>query len=875
MEDSTKLGEQIAFQLWAKTHPKTNQWHALPFHLADVGATASTLWNFLPEGSRRTAIRAFHDPELAKKVVTFLAAIHDLGKANLYFQGKDARQHLRLQHLNVSNLNEPQRHGEATTALLIPWFKNNWSWKNRPANTVAIAVGGHHGCFHQDLHCERLKLSESYVPAVSEYLLTILETLHELPKVVPEPDNLNAFLPWLAGFVSVADWLGSHEQMTVWQTEPYDLATYKVEAEARARALFEDLNWTRTNQTPPLPIQHLVPTGFEPNGLQSLAAKVAQQDFGLAIIEAPTGEGKTEAAFALCERGRSEGAGIFFALPTMATANGIHGRVNSYLKEATGAPDLETKLLHSQAWLHRSNLETLSNPKELENQEAAEDYFVGGKRGLLAPYASGTIDQALVGALRAKHGFVRLFALAGKSIVVDEVHAYDIYMGDLLERLLGWLRVLGCRVLLLSATLPESRRESLIKAWGGTASTPLANYPCITWVSPSLEASSETFQISPRKSVRFDLLPSREIPAWRAGAEKIYQLIEGSHQFGCLILNTVGDAQKAYQHLKQLVGNEVQVDLFHARFTLEDRKLKEDYVLNAFGKSGSRGKPRILVATQVVEQSLDLDFDQMVSALAPVDLLIQRAGRLHRHKRTAAGHLQTTGSPDERPVPTLHIISPNLTEEGVADIRDRVYDHDILLRTHHFLESGFVISGPSDVSAAVNTVYDFDHQVDAREAFQERLDAATAKANAKRETHHEKAGVVMICKPTGSELITGCPNGYDDDENAPASQIAAKTRLEEHLSANLILIFDQELWPPLQYDHQTKRHLALRTVRTPLYGEMLSELEQLEKPPDWHRSGASKYAFPVQLDSSGQCETAGHRICYNQEVGLTIETLNA
>src|SRR5262249_2366992 len=153
-----------------------------------------------------------------------------------------------------------------------------------------------------------------------------------------------------------------------------------------------------------------------------------------------------------------------------------------YLGKATGHDEMGARLLHSQAWLFREHARTAEDPgKEGEDQETqAQDWFAGTKRGLLAPFGVGTIDQALIAALRARHGFVRLFALAGKTVVIDEVHAYDVYMADIMDVLLGWLRALRCRVILLSATLPEARRKALLKAWGCQDEQVSCAYPCVS-----------------------------------------------------------------------------------------------------------------------------------------------------------------------------------------------------------------------------------------------------------------------------------------------------------------------------------------------------------------------------------------------------------
>jgi CRISPR-associated endonuclease/helicase Cas3 len=473
-------------QLWAKTAPD-NKRHALPFHLLDVSAAAEVLWDRLPHQTNRVAIQALGEATTARQICVFFAGAHDIGKANRSFQAKSRPQYTRLSALGANlpppDLDDDPRHGQATGAHLKPWLIERWNWSALAAEYTALAVGGHHGTFFSDTKKTRLGVDTDPWRSIGVSLLDDLAKAVLGLGAPLEPHLLNPFLGWLAGFVSVADWLGSHETMTVWETRDRPLAEYLCEARARAVKLFDDLQWEIPPATKILSIGELLPAGHAPNSLQLLAQQLGATS-SLAIVEAPTGEGKTEAAFALAEPARSAGAGIYFALPTMATANGLHGRVESYLRKATGIDELKTRLLHSQAWLFREHIRTIEDPgEEGKKQELqAQDWFAGAKRRLLAPFGVGTIDQALVAALRAKHNFVRLFAIAGKVVVIDEVHAYDVYMADLMDVLLGWLRALCCHVILLSATLPKGRRKALLKAWGCRGELPDGAYPCITWI---------------------------------------------------------------------------------------------------------------------------------------------------------------------------------------------------------------------------------------------------------------------------------------------------------------------------------------------------------------------------------------------------------
>jgi CRISPR-associated endonuclease/helicase Cas3 len=865
------------WQLWAKAAAR-NQWHALPYHLLDVCAAAESLWDRLPVASRALPLQALRDAATARKVSAFLAAAHDIGKANRYFQGKIRSQYDRVRGLGVDlppfSADDNPRHGQATGAYLNPWLANRWKWSGLAAESVARAVGGHHGTFFLNTYRTCLGVDCSPWSDVGPALLDALSEVLEVETPV-EPKQLNPFLGWLSGFVSVADWLGSHELMTVWEARERPLPEYLNEARCRAKKLLEDLHWQTPPTTTMLPLQSLLPAGNDPNPLQQLAATIAP-DFSLAIVEAPTGEGKTEAAFALAEPARSAGGGVYFALPTMATANGLYGRVEAYLQKAIGNSGLEARLLHSQAWLFRDKADTAQNPgKEGKDQETqAQDWFAGSKRGLLAPFGVGTIDQALIAALRAKHGFVRLFALAGKTVVIDEVHAYDVYMADLMDVLLGWLRALGCRVILLSATLPEARRKAMSRAWGLKGEPSEGEYPCITWVTRDGEAQQQGFEIQPRKPLAIELMPAGHEEHWKQGAARILDSVQRKGGLGALVLNTVRDAQNAYDWLSGQDLNGAHLDLFHARFTTYDRDAIERRVLERFGKNGRRDQPAILVATQVVEQSLDLDFDHMVTALAPIDLLIQRAGRLHRHRRRADGSLCDRG-PDERRDPVLQVLAPPSGRDGVPVINDPVYSHDVLMRTLQRLRSSSRLIHPSDVADAVEAVYGESERAEALTAWEQKLKELEKKSALKIRQQSQQADRATI-DAVGDEdhLIVEAFLDLDENDERQGSQLAARTRLEDRPSVMVVLLREEKGRPVTVHgtDPANPRDVMLASVRiSPPYGLWEATLA-LEPLPAW--KGSLSHARPLIL-TLGQTQMGAYQISYDARRGLDWRKINA
>ncbi|MCX7801298.1 MAG: CRISPR-associated endonuclease Cas3'', partial [Fimbriimonadales bacterium] len=444
--------------LWAKTLDSSSEiYHCLPAHLLDVAAAGLELWERLPRSCRDVASRCWGNEEDAKRTCCFLAAVHDIGKANPFFQTKSRVQAQRLRKLGVQCIGEePYGHGQATTAAVFHFLMRVEGLPQPRAAAIAKAVGGHHGCFSESLslHLQNLA-TEPWISLIQE-CWTLLRDLFQ-PSLHPMVDapRFHELLAWLAGFVSVSDWIGSHREMVGWCQRLQDPQSHLRAAREVARKLLDGFGWPYPVPTPVVEVSRLLPPSASPNSLQRRAEQLGPMA-KLSLVEAPMGCGKTEASLALAEPHRSKGGGIYFALPTRATANGLCGRVEAYLRIVQGSePGLRVRLIHGDSWASWD-----AGSKDPE----AEDWFAGRKRALLWPYGVGTIDQALVSVLQARHHFVRLFALAGKTVVLDEVHAYDVYMSELIVRLLQWLKALNCQVVVLSATLPSHRREALLQA---------------------------------------------------------------------------------------------------------------------------------------------------------------------------------------------------------------------------------------------------------------------------------------------------------------------------------------------------------------------------------------------------------------------------
>jgi CRISPR-associated endonuclease/helicase Cas3 len=614
-----------------------------------------------------------------------------------------------------------------------------------------------------------------------------------------EPHWLLAF----AGWTTLADWVGSmgeHFAETLDARPGDDLVAYISRSRKRAQEAVKAVGLYRPaalhtgsfselfEHDTPRPIQARVPSLDIPEEVPTLT-----------IIEAPTGEGKTEAALWLAARqqhGRT-GGGLYVGMPSQATANGLYPRLVRFLSsEYAGRHDGEAAnlvLLHGNADLHPSR-QSLDAPRladmrdgddeRSEPQERAEvrtrRWFLPKRRGLLAPYGIGTVDQTFLGVLFSKHFFIRLTGLAGKTVIFDEVHAYDTYMSKLFVRLLRWLRTLGAHVVILSATLPAQTRRDLIAAWTDDApdeDNDALGYPAITHVANGhidLHDDLPEPNEEDKKHTRLDWMP----PDLDGVAKRIRRKVTDGGTV-IAIVNTVRRAQRLYEKLT--VGehalNLPEEDhwLLHARFPHGQRAQREDAVLERFGPNRP-AQPGVLVATQVAEQSLDLDADYMFSDLAPIDLLLQREGRLHRHKRARPDGFDRPELCVLCPEPSAEEAFPNVSGVGF------VYDNLVLLNTWHLLHQPDYAVGwtlPDDYRTLVDGVYTLEPPPDLtvwqHKTWQEAL------TDYKKRRHEEEAEAKkrLITRPS---LLRNLANHdhlilADEDEEDTHPSMRALTRL--------------------------------------------------------------------------------------------------
>jgi len=897
--------------LWAKIGKGTyGERHPLLCHLIDVGCVAEQLWQHVlrqPARDRFETVLGLN-ADSAQKWISFWAATHDIGKASPWFQAQNCDAKSVLQEAGFNFIGKSRLpHGTISTAVLSTLLTQNcMAWpavETKLARRVAIVVGGHHGLFPASGTWNGISTNElgcgSLWSQARESLLLCLANVFDLSDCPSphDPNGKDAHWPMmvLAGLTSVADWIASNKEYFRHTPVTVDTADYVKLAQQRAMDALSKLGWLgwQADQRDTQSFEMLFPKCCPPRPLQQAVISAADRLAGpsLVLIEAPMGEGKTEAALYLSDQWNHarNGQGLYVALPTMATGNQMFDRVTEFLKHRYPEDRINLHLVHGLALLseqyEQSRLAAIADIHDDDSQPTnvvAEEWFAKNKKqAMLAPFGVGTIDQALLSVLQVKHVFVRLFGLAGKMVILDEVHAYDTYMSALLERLLEWLHALGCSVVLLSATLPAERRRALLKAWTGQEpQEDRSKYPRLTIAHGDQVRLSQSFDTDPNRRVTVQV-------NWceidRLADDLKIALTNG----GCVavIRNTVGEAQKTYRLLKEQLGfnhpseldsddvDTPTIDLFHARFVYDDREAIEQRVLNRYGKgpggepqNSNRPKKSVVVATQVIEQSLDLDFDLMVTDVAPIDLVIQRAGRLHRHQRP------------ERPIasPSLWLLKPE-NFDGVPNFEhsEYVYEPYVLLRSFLKLRVLQTIRLPDDIDALVEEVYREElPSKDLDAVWTEVLRDSRARMEIRRREDAQTAHSVVIDSPNFEDDLLDSFNRLLEEDNPEAhADLIAATRLTK-TTVQLVLCSDKEASIDKEADESPSFNEAKRILGQAVSLQHQGVVQHLIKQPVpmWcNKSGLLRFHRFALLDQTGCYPCGSYAIRYDPELGVLIQ----
>ncbi|MBS5102418.1 MAG: CRISPR-associated helicase Cas3', partial [Rothia mucilaginosa] len=805
MPESDRLSTSATAAFWAKTgiqdssteenKESLSEGLSLVQHMLDTGSVAARLWDtwLAPGLQKRFSEHLKLSMADTRALVCWLAATHDMGKATPEFACQFGKQedgkHLSVyrERIEQEKFDIPEGlipskkdaqcpHSKYSQSILIDLLtKNVVGMPPEVIITLASISGAHHG------------IPAGYFPKSDSLSNRILNDLspkskwraawQELYDITLERFGASSALQQLAqhgqaipvsvqfcitGFVIMSDWIASNPDF-------FPMGTFgSAEQEQRARigwqALGLEQRWTAALDTnPDTPAADLYASRFGWSNptlrpMQEVVVEAARsmQSGGMMCIEAPMGQGKTEAGLIAAEflaqaTGRT---GVAFAAPTQATSNALFDRVIEWVEYQTsnvaqehGGPIEPHSMFlgHSKNRFNKSyeaiseadifdespTLGRENNRKTLRPRTslARHSWLSGTKKGLLSSFVVCTIDQVLMTALQARHVMLRYLGLASKVIIIDEVHAYDAYMSKYLSTALYWLGQMNAPVILMSATLPSDIRNELMKSYAkglkiGTKPLKLTtyshptldlDYPVIHTLTAEDNGTPKKWKVEqPAEQTEIELKLIDDSP------ESVLNVLEplaNDHGCAAIICNTVGRAQEMHAFLSEQFGEE-HVILTHSRFTATHRAEQEELLVSKLGKKAhyseadgedsSRPHRLIVVGTQVIEQSLDLDFDVMITDFAPVDLVLQRMGRLHRHdsrsssERTPAYRkpvcyvrgVETFGSQDKRP--------------RFPDGSKAVYEPKILFSSYaqllpHF--DGEPIRIPADISPLVQKSY--------------------------------------------------------------------------------------------------------------------------------------------------------------------------
>ena len=664
---------------WAKTTSDNQPGISVRDHCLNVGCVAEALLAVLPS----------HLKQLLPQGVAALAALHDVGKVSPGFQQKCGAW--MVQH----NISPSAVAGCENDHAKISQF----TVQGRIVNSLrfwAAVIGAHHGKVKGD---QLSPITESNHAGWAEERRLLVEELAAAFGPLPSEPGDEATRWMTAGLIAVADWIGSDETLF-----PQTWTGTVDERRQQARAALAAVRWELPPMETGLGFAGLFPQ-FQANALQAAAWENITEP-GLYIIEGPMGCGKTEAALATAYRliAAGKASGIYFALPTQVTSNRIYLRVGPFLEQSLRRSS-DLRLVHSTSWLlDPAPLKDLraSTPRDVEDDEhvrAGRSWFASAKRALLAPFGVGTVDQALLGIVAAKHFFVRQFGLAGKVVILDEVHTYDLYTSTLLDALIKRLLELRCTVIVLSATLTSDRRGELIKSAGCQAGVLSSAYPL-------LSCSSSTLREFPVESPQ----PKSVAVCFPPVNELVESCLDRAQHGQCVlwIRNTIDEAQETFGKLKSASREGgPDIALLHSRFPQFRREELENDWMERLGKDGARRPQKgcVLVSTQVAEQSVDIDSDLLITDLAPTDMLLQRLGRLWRHERArpcrqAEVWIRPVALSDDQ----LRFATARELQEALGKSA-RVYAPYVLLRSWGQWQHRETITLPSDIRAILEATY--------------------------------------------------------------------------------------------------------------------------------------------------------------------------
>ncbi|MDF1487393.1 CRISPR-associated helicase Cas3' [Tessaracoccus caeni] len=914
------MWSEAARSIWGKLDRESSSWLPLTTHLTDAHAVAGLLWdNFLADSIKSaicTSMGLSHDE--GRALVSWLTGVHDIGKASPAFAFKAEAagspavlDRMRDAGLFIHHADTKIGHATVGQAVLRTWLKDKYGTPIRVGTTWASVVGGHHGRNPSDLDVRAAANTPNSIGTGrwSDVRDEILDAMASL-----SGPHLNLavwtqnYLPvpaqtLLTSIVIVADWIASNQDYFPYQDE--------FDTRERAEDAYERLAlpgpWRPKQSTDVTALfDQRFPTlrGSAPRAIQVglVEAALSCKAPPLLIVEEAMGQGKTEAAYLAAEvlAARFGLGGVFFGLPTMATANPMFTRTLEWLSTAVGTEDASVALAHGKAALNEQYTGMLRSSRFGEvydddtdgsrGQAVVNAWLRGRRKAGLSSFVVGTIDQALFLGLKAKHVVLRHLGLAAKVVVIDEVHAADTYMRQYLKRVLTWLSAHHTPVILMSATLPPDQRDEYVAAYAtgrGDQNVPPTDrtdaYPRITRYDGS-RSNVPVVTTTSHTPVQLERIADDPITT-------IALLDDLLADGGCagIICNTVRRAQDIYHTLQEHFGKDVV--LLHSRFLAPHRAAKEATLVNQLGRDSQRPQRLIVVGTQVLEQSLDIDFDVMISDLAPIDLLLQRVGRLHRHTTRRRPPLLTS--------PALYIRGViDWAEQPPVSVRSSrsVYGEAPLLRSAAVLDSRTSIHLPKDIPTLVRTAY--DPTLVAPAGWEERWNEAEAAAASKSAQARSRAQTYMLASPESLSSLTGWLDVAESDPERAEEKGRSQVRDSEDSLEVLVLWRDSSgqlrvpsyarshagalvpeglPWGTTGTELSIAKAMASCTLSLPiqltndkLIDQVIDELERQVDASGWQRSPWVAGQLILVFDDVDKVTLGGFDLQYDAAEGLLI-----
>ncbi|WP_461224032.1 CRISPR-associated helicase Cas3' [Lacticaseibacillus suihuaensis] len=902
--------------LWAKkrTEDGRQTWLPLLAHLEDTERVINWLYQHWLSDAQRAFVEADLGEDGGPQLAKFLGFTHDLGKATPVFQTKrsyDFNQALdgelieRLLRVGFHDL-EGLEH-ELTAASASPHALAGEALLERAGvpDAIAAIVGGHHGRPANRAPWDQIRqYTKNYWQAdrdvatqrtwqsIQEHLIACALQRAGYASVTALPQVAQPQAVLLEGLLIMADWLASSETLGDADQTPLfpliDLDQGFDDLDMQGRFEAAMTHWYLGEDFTPEPVTlaedpYRKRWGFTPRPVQravtqAIAAATAP---GLVILEAPMGVGKTETALLAAEQLAYQcgQTGLFFGLPTQATANAMFDRVADWLGQLPGGAEAvrSLELMHGKAAFN-PHFRALPAAANVEGTGAVSvNEWFSGKKRILDAYTVGTIDNLLVMALKQKHLALKHLGLSKKVVILDEVHAYDAYMGQYLYRAVEWLGTYRVPVVILSATLPKARRNALLAAyyrgrfgkrlarhadlselpadWQNTAAYPLLTLLDGRKVRQVTDFGGTSDQTALTVSVRRLAEPADE----PAVMQDVAAAIAGGGVAG-VIVNTVRRAQA----LAAAAPSDVPVVVLHSAFLAPDRARLEAKLQQLIGKNAVRPPRLIVIGTQVLEQSLDIDFDILYTDIAPMDLLLQRIGRLHRH---AIARPQQLAQP--------RVVVMGIREMGdYGDANAAIYSQYLLMRTDAALDA--TIQLPSQISPLVQVVYD-----PLRDPAIDGLAAARAEFETKRERAEAKAQVFRLEPADPTATLHGWLADSQQNIDRDVRQAEAAVRdIQETLEVILLRRGDAglQLLDGRPLADCPSATIATQVIRlphavTPDIGTAITALEQTtrEALPDWQADKWLRGALALVLDAQGTATLGNWRLQYDAALGLSYQ----